>query len=437
MTRTGNQLIQGLSQFVDDYFISATTSAGNSSGTTLIDTALKEFGDNRMVGGYIRQNDTPYAVRRISSNTQSTGTVTVPRAFAAQVGSGVAYEYHKYDPVKKFRALDKARLDCVDYVFQIKLDDTITSDGGFVYDIPSAIEQGPHVVYEENPVSPNTQWNFLADPIGDSTDSWTASSTTATVVTRDDNDLIIPKYDYQCTKLVTAATTAATYTQVVGSMTNDITASLAADRKMTFAAWVYCTEASKIALRILDDSGTLATGSQHGGGGWQLLTVEGTVAGNNATTLSAQFVISSTANASTIYWNRAWFYFGSKERVADEIYSDERTINVRRDDTLQHIILATRPTRGRQLRLAGKAPLSALGALDSTQITNSMEVNEKSQEIIIAYAAELLFMWEGISSDSVPEIVKRIENVRARIPGLQRAWEMHSPKPFLRSPFAR
>lgn len=437
MSRTGTQLLQGFSEFVDDWFASTTTSAGTSTGTTIIDTALKQFGENRLQGRFIHIPATP-VVRRISSNTQASGTATVAEPFASQIAGSTAYQLHRYDPAKKFLALDKTRLAITDNLFQIKLDDTITADGlSFVYDIPPAMEQGPHIAYMEQPLAAEADWNHLSNPQGNSLTDWTASSTTASIVTRNNGDLLIPKYDLTCTKLVTAAGTAGTYTQAIADMINGVTAASAADRGMTFAMWVYCTEASKVQLRILDDSGTVATGAFHQGRGWELLFVEGTIAGNNATTLSARLLIANTANASTIYWNRAWFYFGSKERVCDAIYNEERVIRVRRDDTSQHILLASTPLRGYQIRLAGKAPLTSLGSTPSTQLTNSMEVDEKSEQVLYAYAAELLFLWEGIKADSSPEVIARIQNVKARTPGLERAWSHAAPQPYFRSPYAR
>lgn len=439
MTSTGATLLQGFSEFLADYEASTTTSAGNTGGTTLVDTYLSRYGDNRLKGMFIRitvSGGNQYQVRRITSNTQSSGTVTVSPAFSGQVGVTSTYELHRYDPAIKFRALDKARFDVVDNVFRLIYDDTITSDGrNSVYDIPSSIDIGPVAAIVENPIEYGPTWNFLTNPDNASTTNWTASSTTASTYTRSENDLIIPKYDSTCTKLVTAASTAATYTQVVGDMTNSITAALAADRKMTFAAWVYCTEASKIALRILDDSGTVATGSNHGGAGWELLTVEGTIAGNNATTLSARFVISSTANASTIFVNRSWFYFGDKERVADSIYQPEYAVEIRRDNATQQFMLKTVPPRGYQIRLIGKTVLSALGSTAATQVTNTMEVDANTAEILYARAAEVLFQWERVNTDNIQDVMQRIQMVRERQPKLRQNFAQEVPRVKIRSAF--
>ena len=269
MTTTGQNLLQGMSEFIGDFESSTSTTAGNAGGTTLVDTYLSRYGDNRLIGMFIRvtlSGSNQYRVRRITANVQSSGTVTVAPAFPGQVATSSTYELHRYDPALKFKALDKSRFDVVDNVFRLIYNDTLTSDGlTDTFDIPSAIDIGPITAIVEQPLAADQAWNFLSDPQGDSTTKWTASSVTAATYARLESDRIIPKYDNTCTKLTTAASTAATYSQTIGNMTNDITAALSADREMAFCAWVYCTEASKIALRILDDSGTLATGSNHGG----------------------------------------------------------------------------------------------------------------------------------------------------------------------------
>ena len=399
---------------------------------------MSRFGDGRLAGQFIRltSGTSTLQIRRISDNTQSTGTITVSPAFSAQVASGVTYQLHKYDPNKKFLAIDKARLDVMDNVYKLVYADTITSDGRTsVYDIPSSIEVGPVLAISEAPLTPESTWNFITNPRGDSLTGWTAGSTTAATYTRSESDLLVPKYNETCTSLTTAASTAATYTQVVGSMANGITAAKAADRKMTFAAWVYCTEASKIQLRLLDDSGTLATGNFHGGSGWELLYVEGTPAGNNSTTLSVRFLIASTANASTIYWNNAWFYFGDKERVCDEIYHQENGFDVRRDEATQQVILTHMVPRGYQVRLVGKAALTSLGTVAASQIDNTMEVTNGTAEILYARAAEILYGWERVDSEDVQSVMQRIGMVRERNPRLVSNFAQETPRFRMRSPF--
>lgn len=443
MSRTGAQLLVGLSDFLDDQFASSTTSAGNAGGTTLVDTALSAFGDNRLVGQYAYLTATPFATRRITSNTQATGTVTVSPAFASQVGSATTYQIHKYSPTKKFLALDKARLTVSDYLFIINRDDSITGNGrSRVFGVPSSMQLGPTMAMIESPIEASSSWNFLQSPLNDSLTGWTASSLTASVHDRDSNDLFIPKYDASCTKLVIAASTAATYRQTVANMTNSITATLAASRRMTAGAWVYCTEVSRVSISILDDSGTVISSggdvgdNTHNGNGWQLISIEGLIAGNNTTTLTFSIDIASGSTAITVFVNRCWFYFGEREFITEAIYMQERSVSVQRNDGDQTVTLSTVPPRGYQVRLMGKTFLTELGTTAATQVTNSMEVDARAAEILFAAAAEQLLAWEGIKTDNVPAVAARIANVRQRVPGL-RAPKHMTVKPHLLSPFAR
>lgn len=438
MTQSGAQLLEGLSSFVNDWETSTATSAGNSGGTTLVDTYMSRYGDNHLSGMFIRLTSGTYntQVRRIVSNTHSTGTITVSPAFGGQVASAVTYELHRYDPQLKFRALDKARFDIIDDVYRLVYDDTITSDGiSDTYDIPSTINIGPVLAIEEHPLGYDAGWNFITDPQGNSTSNWSASSVTASTYDRNENDRIIPKYDDTCTKLLVAASTAATYSQVVGSMANSASATTAAGRDMTFAAWVYSKVADKIRLEIVDDSGS-AFSDYHTGLGWQLLSVEKSISQTNTTLLTARFTITNTSSALRAYWNRAWFYYGHKERVTDAIFSQEHSIDIRRDDATQQIILASVPPRGYQIRLVGKAPLSELGATLSTQPSNFMEVTVDTAELLYARAAEILFQWERVDSDNQEEVNTRIRMVRERMPKLRRNLAQETPRKRVRTVFS-
>ena len=211
MSLTGNQLLVGFSKFIGDYVVSTTTGAGST--TTLADTYLGgRYGDDRLIEWYLRitedVNGNQYSVRKISDFVNSTSTATVAPAFAGSTGSGTDYELHRYDPAEKFIALDEARIRVFPDLCILRYNDTLTGDGySSVFDIPSTIRRGPLLAVEEVPMAVETQWNFLTNPLNDSTTGWTASSATASTITRDSTDLLIPKYDSTCTKIVVAAST--------------------------------------------------------------------------------------------------------------------------------------------------------------------------------------------------------------------------------------
>lgn len=438
MSRTGEQLLTALSEFLNDHFTSTTTSAGSADGTTLVDTALGRFGANRLKGRHARLSTTPFAVRRVSENSQASGTVTVAVPFSAQVGSSAAFSLHRYEPALKFRALDAARLEVMDYAFQIVLDDTLTGDGkSAVFDLPSDVVQGPHVAYFERQQAPDVEWNFLQTPHLDALTGWSTSGTvTASLQAVDSADLVIPKYtDRSCTKLAyPTGVAAAGYTQVVANMENGVTAAKAAGRPVTLAMWVYCTTASRVTVSIQHDDATTSSAT-HKGRGWELLTVEATPPGANTTLLTVRLNISA-GDALTIYAQRAWFYYGGKERVLDTLFSEQHPVRARVDDTQRHIMFDETPPRGCQIRIQGKAPLSALGSSAATQSTATMEVDERTAQVVVAKAVQLLLDWGALVSDDVDSVRERVDAVSKRFPALQRNWRHKTVKPHLSSPFA-
>lgn len=414
---TGQELYQGLSEFLNDYETGTTTSAGASDGSTLIDTSLQKYNTDRLKGRYARittAGANQYYVRPIASNSAGTGTLDLTDVFPVQVNSAIEYEISRYDPAKKFRALDQARYDASDYVYQLIYDESITADGrSLVFPIPSNMSLGPMQVYQETPVSAqNIIWNFITSAIGDSTSPWTQTNCAATIVNINYTDLIVPKYDYASTEIQVAATTIASYSQPIAQMANGLTAALAAGRKMTFGMWVYCRQANRINLSLTDDSGATYS-TLHNGLGWQLLVFEKDVVGNNSTTLTASINVTSGA-ALTMYWNRAWLYYGQKERITEN-YTNEGFQSVRRDDSTQTFMLTNYVPRGYQIRVIGQQVLSELGSDRITQATNTMEVSDDTALLLYAFAAQLVLEWEGLVASNVPDVYARIANIKGRL----------------------
>ena len=440
-TLTGNQLLVGFGKYIDDYFASTTTSAGNSGGTTIVDTALEKFGDNRLIGRYIRITGATaqYQVCRITANTQATGTVTVAPPFSAQIGSGIAYELHAYEPSKKFLALDSARLPVAEWVFKLVYDETVTTDGrSREFDIPSTLRRGPATVYVERPTgAAGSVWNFMSEPACDNVmASWTASNATRSSYSGGDGDRLIPKYGDICTKVAVAGSVNGTLTLAVADMENSVTAALAAGREMTYAHWIYCKTAGRVTLKLLDDTGVTATSTAHQGKGWELLYVTDTISPTNATTLSVRIDVSSDTAAVTYFANNTWFYYGDVGALTSNYY--ERTpLRIRRDATNQKFWTPNVLPGKLQLRLVGKELLSALGTTIATQATNTMEVDETTAEILYAEAAEILFQLERVNTQNLSQVVERIKMTRDRAPQLRMLWEYETPAPALWSPFMR
>ena len=429
MSLTGQELLVDFSKFIGDYVASETTGAGSS--TSLVDTYLNRYGDDKVIDWYLRitenVNGNQYLVRRISDFVSSTGTCTVAPAFAGSTASGTTYELHRYDPAEKFIALDEARIRVFPDLCILRYNDTLTGDGiSSEFDIPTTIRRGPLRAVEEIPLPVQTSWNFLTNPLSDSTTGWTASSATATTVTRDSTDLLIPKYDSIATKVSVATATNGTYAQSVANMTNGVTAAKAAGRKMTFAAWVFCQTGSKVTLKLTDDA-TTTTSTAHAGGGWELLTVTKTVSSTNATTLTATFDVANSAGAVVMWINRAWLYYGDASRVMG-IYKYDRSYFVRRDDTTRKIYLDWVPQQGRQIRLIGQDILSELGTTIATQATNTMEVDDPAAQILYAEAAKIMFAKRGLNTANVGEVAVRVQAAERLKEEIRKEWKMLSPQ---------
>ena len=436
-TISGCDLLVGFSKFINDYWASTTTSAGSGTFNTLVDTSLSRFGDDQIIDFYVRITGTgnlQYDVRRITQFISATGTVFVDPPFSETVATELDYQIHRYDPALKFECLDEARLreDVFEHAFRLIYDDTVTSDGlTDSYDVNPDIRSGPMYIFVEDPQSITPEWNVLSNPIGDTITSWTASNTTATIVSQTNIDRLIPKYDTSCMKLSTAAATTGTLAQTVGSMS--ITAAQAAGRRMTFGMWVNTRDTSGVRIQLTDDDGDTAS-SLHGGTGWELLTVEKDISPTNAATLTATLIVAGGTTGATAFFNRAWLYYGESNLIQD-VYPFRDAHLLRRDATTQRVKLAWVPIAGRQIRMVGRQYLSTLGTVASTQCTNSMELDEGSAQVLYGAAAETLFEKEGLTTEEFPQIAQRIQIID-RKKTATRSWGYIVPQvPTIRSPY--
>ena len=403
-TRTGQQVLDALSKLIEDYETGTTTSAGASDGTSLTDTAIaNKYGTDALRGQWVRitSGTADNEEVRISGNNGSAISLGGV-GFSAQIASGVTYEIHKYEPEIKWRALDRAVIDGYPAVSQVVVDETLFGDDHRTeFDLPSTMRTGPFFVWEETEIEITPSWSFLNTPRHDALNSdWVLAGAGAAraLVTEGDSDRLIPKYDASCTKISVPNTTVTTYTQSIGSM-KTITAASVAGRAMEAGIWVYSDVASRVTLVITDDSAS-ATSSTHAGRGWEFLSASLTVDGDNATTLDVQISVSS-GDPLTLFVNRGWLAFGFLPNIYHQHLPRPR---VRRDASVQEMILDRAPRSGINLRIEGRGPLTAINSVD----TATIELDDESEELFAAFAARALFRSIGIATDSIPSVSQKV-----------------------------
>lgn len=418
MSTTGEALLTAFSEFLDDLWSSTTTSAGTT--TTLTDSALQRFGDKANEDAFVRfteDSTTPgnlNLIRRISRF--STDTITFAPATPQGVETGKDYQIHRWDPAKKFRALDRGRILAFPQVANIVVDETVTSDGESTeITIPTSIRRGPAQVWQESPLSPSVSWNILTDPELKTSTGWTATSVTAATYARQTTDFLIPRLEDSCVKLTSGA---------AGSLNQPLGATAAAryaGRRVTFGAWVY-SRTSGCTVSITDDAAT-GTSSAHSGLGWQFLQVSRNVDGANATTLTPK-INPLTNNA--VYVERA--FFGAVDRISLSFPTLISRHGVHRDDDDAKVWLKKPAPRGYQYRFIGRTPVTALGTNATTQATNSMEVSEADQDLLLASAARILLTWEGMSSGDMEAKFPQIAVAETRFRELSADWKRRYPR---------
>lgn len=433
MTLTAEQLLEGFSRFIGDWWSSTTTAAGTT--TELYDTALGFVGDNMHVDNWFRitSGTADNQIRRaLPPFNAATGGVTVQPAYSAAIDAAVTYEMHRYHPQDKWAALDAARLAVLKWVFKEVRDDTLMGDGrSDEFRLPSAVEWGPEFAFIEDPLPPDADWNLIdaSNARGKAVEDWSASANvTASTYARTTYDKRVPKHEDTCVKLVyTDNASDGTYT--LSTFRSGVSASALAARRVEFGIWVH-SEVAGVVAEIVTDAGTLETSSAHQGGGWEFLTASDDMPQTAPSSVSVRVRFPTGGTTRVVYVENAFFVLGR----LPSMFHDEAAIDVSADNTLRLVQLRGIPPERRQIRLIGKAPLTAVGTANPA--TGSMEVDEKSAQILYAEAAEQLFGLELLNQPAQRDVLARIAAVRDRRKEYQQTWKYRSKQGRLVSPFA-
>lgn len=179
MGTTQADLLIGFSRLIGDYVPRTTSGAGAANGVTLVDAGLTPSPDNAFRGRWVRLPATLAEAdknRLVTASTQSSGTLTVTPGFPTQVGAGVAYQLHRYDPALKLQALNDARTACFRRLFVQVEDTSLTVTGGqYSYPLPTGVVELRQVWLQQNTTVADFPYELLPSP-----EAWDLADTNGT-----------------------------------------------------------------------------------------------------------------------------------------------------------------------------------------------------------------------------------------------------------------
>ncbi len=265
MTTTLTTLRQEVSKLIGDYKASTITT---SHATDPRDSTLAEYPNDAFNDWYMIPTAGTYAgvVRKISDFVQTNGVITVYSTFGGATGT-VAYELHKFNPEDIRLKINQAVQELYPGLWVPLIDEWSLITNNI---LPNAL--------------PAT-WTSSSTP-----DKWTVTGLTASQATT----ASLLRVGTSGLKMIS---TGSAQTVMCTNSENKYLSDLAG-KSITLKAWVYSTDASKVALRLYDTAESLS--SYHAGDSkWHLLTLSETLAKDptNVSLAFGYYIASTTITA--------------------------------------------------------------------------------------------------------------------------------------------
>ena len=365
-TTTRAVLRRRLSEEIGDYQSLTTTSDGNSAGTSVVDTGLKNLpgGDrDAAFDGWhilVTSGANTGESRRIENYISNTTTLVVQEAFSGgAVQSLVTYELHRYDPAQKHQAIDRAIEEIFPFLYLPIRDETIVVDDRLSNSDFETFSGG------------FTGWTEVGSP----------------TVTADTTYVI---HGSQSAKVVGDSGAAGQLTQAPIINMNELT-----NKAVTFKCWVWCATADTARIRLDWDGSDIESSTYHKGQSeWELLDVIASVP-TSATQVKAVLEVVASGTA---YFDASWLLAGTIQKytipssiIAGPHYLTEQGDEL--DPTGEYYPIRGGPTSGRRLRFEGMGLLSRPSSDSSTT-----EVAAPQTNIITAYAGMYFFRTQAASN---------------------------------------
>tara|TARA_R100000315_G_scaffold44886_1_gene20152 strand:- start:2343 stop:3626 length:1284 start_codon:yes stop_codon:yes gene_type:complete len=358
-TTTRATLRQRLSEEIGDYQSLTTTSAGNSAGTSVVDTGLRNLPggdrDSAFDSWYIlvTSGANTGESRRIKDYIANTTTLVVQESFSGgAVDSLVTYELHRYDPSQKHQAINRAIEELYPFLYLPIRDETIVVDDRLTNSDFETFSGG------------FTNWTEVGSP--------TVTADTTYVM-----------HGSQSAKVVGDSSAVGQLTQAPTININELS-----NKSVTFKCWVWCAAADTARIRLDWDGSDIENSDYHKGQNeWELLDITASVP-TSATQVKA---IIEVAASGTAYFDAAWLLAGPIQRytIPTSIVTGPHYLTEQGEEAKpngEYYPIRGGPTPGRRLRFEGMNVLSRPASDIATTEVGTPQVN-----IITAYAAMYFF----------------------------------------------
>ena len=371
MTTTDRATLrQRLSEEIGDYQSLTTTSAGNSAGTSVVDTGLRNLPGGDRDAAFdswyilVTSGANTGESRRIKDYIANTTTLVVQESFSGgAVDTTVSYELHRYDPSQKHQAIDRAIEELYPFLYLPIRDETIVVD--------DRLSNSDFETFSDG----FTSWTEVGSP----------------TVTADTTYVI---HGSQSAKVVGDSGAAGQLTQAPTININELS-----NKSVTFKCWVWCAAADTARIRLDWDGSDIENSDYHKGQNeWQLLDVVASVP-TSATQVKA---IIEVAASGTAYFDACWMTAGPihKYTIPSAILNGPHYLTEQGDEgdpNGEYYPIKGNPTAGRRLRFEGMGMLSR-----PASDTATTEVGTPHTNIVTAYAGMYFFRTQA-NSNAVEE----------------------------------
>ena len=362
--------------------VTGTTSANLAANTSLVDEDLTDlyptddyFNDSWFVIVTSNNNDGEY--RRVTDYAQSSGTITVSKAWPSGSDSSTStFELMTVDPPSVLRAYNRARQDVWPHIGIVRDVETIvTGQRQFTYTIPSSIRRVNRVYLGEKYEAQNDSENLLLNGSFEdwtnatTADNWSVTGSGASVnkeeqTTSPRNYAVLSGNN--SARLLVPLNQATTLVQTYNSASSDYTAVATEGMEANLSAWVYCNTASRVSLAIDGDVQT----ATHGGTGWELMTGSNDLDATDTSTVVGISV--SSGAAIPVFVDEIFLTLGQSE-VLDRPYTPITNWDV--------IPPAAGGSNGGTLRFTGQVPSHRRLRIVGSDLLSSASADSDTIEI--------------------------------------------------------